>query len=140
MRKVIITLFAMILALGTSFAQDGVKVITTDEFNQLVYNSGEDISSAQFKGERPCIVDFYADWCAPCRAMSPILEELAQEYEGQIDIYKVNVDSNRALSQKYQIRSIPLMMLCPMEGKATTIKGAVSKSVLEKAIKENLLK
>lgn len=129
----------MALALGSLFAQDGVKIITADEFNELVYNtSGND--DAKFKGRRPCVVDFYADWCAPCRAMSPILEELAEEYKGKVDIYKVNVDENKALSQKYQIRSIPLMMLCPMEGDATTIKGAVSKSVLEKAIKDNLLK
>lgn len=139
MKKILATLFTMALALGSLFAQDGVKIITADEFNELVYNtSGND--DAKFKGRRPCVVDFYADWCAPCRAMSPILEELAEEYKGKVDIYKVNVDENKALSQKYQIRSIPLMMLCPMEGDATTIKGAVSKSVLEKAIKDNLLK
>lgn len=76
-----------------------------------------------FKGDKPCLIDFYADWCGPCRITSPILEELAQEYKGKIDVYKVDVDQERELAQVFGVSGIPAFLYCPMEGKPTMTSG-----------------
>ncbi|MBN2805804.1 MAG: redoxin domain-containing protein [Prolixibacteraceae bacterium] len=76
-----------------------------------------------FKGDKPCVIDFYADWCGPCRITSPILEELAQEYKGKINVYKVDVDVEKELSQVFGITGIPAFLYCPMEGKPTMTSG-----------------
>jgi thioredoxin len=76
-----------------------------------------------FEGDKPCIVDFYADWCAPCRITSPILEELAKEYKGKVDIYKVDVDTEKELAAVFGVRAIPSFLYCPMEGKPQMTSG-----------------
>jgi thioredoxin len=76
-----------------------------------------------FKGDKPCLIDFYADWCGPCRITSPILEELAQEYKGKINVYKVDVDQERELAQVFGVSGIPAFLYCPMEGKPTMTSG-----------------
>ena len=70
----------------------------------------------KFEGELPCIIDFYADWCRPCKMVAPIMEELAEKYKGQITIYKINTDQERELAQFFSIRSIPTMFFCPSSG------------------------
>ena len=93
-----------------------------------------------FKGDKPAIVDFYATWCGPCKATAPILEEIAGQYDGKIDVYKVDVDKNQELSALFNIRSIPSLLFIPKTGKPTMSVGAHAKNELEQMIKETLLK
>jgi thioredoxin 1 len=76
-----------------------------------------------FEGEKPCLIDFYADWCAPCRTTSPILEELAKEYKGKIDIYKIDTEAERELAAVFGVQSLPTFLFVPMEGKPTMSSG-----------------
>lgn len=94
----------------------------------------------KFKGDKPAIVDFYATWCGPCKATAPILEEIAQEYDGKIDVYKIDVDKSEELSALFNIRSIPSLLFIPKTGKPTMSVGAHAKNELEQMIKETLLK
>ncbi len=76
-----------------------------------------------FEGMKPCLIDFYADWCAPCRTTSPILEELAVEYKGKIDIYKIDTEKERELAAVFGVQSLPTFLFVPMEGKPTMSSG-----------------
>ncbi|MFA6233852.1 MAG: thioredoxin [Bacteroidota bacterium] len=93
----------------------------------------------EFAGERPCIIDFYADWCAPCRAVAPVLEELAAEYEGKIDIYKIDTEAEQELAAVFGIRSIPSILFVPMNEKPQMAAGALPKESFVQAINEILL-
>lgn len=73
--------------------------------------------------ERPVVVDFYADWCQPCKRLEPMLRQIAQHYNGTVDFYRVNVDQNRDIADVFQIRSIPLLLICPLEGEPKSIVG-----------------
>lgn len=117
------------------------KVIqmTTAEFKKKIFNYDKNPDEWIFEGERPCIVDFYADWCRPCKLVAPIMDELAIKYAGQIDIYKVNTDQERELSQVFGIRSIPSMLFCPAEGKPQMTSGALPKETYEEVIQNFLL-
>ncbi|MEI6764435.1 MAG: thioredoxin domain-containing protein [Bacteroidota bacterium] len=92
-----------------------------------------------YVGTKPCIVDFYADWCGPCKIIAPYLVELAAKYKDEIFIYKVNTDNNRDLSQFFNIESIPSVMFCPMSGQPTMMIGANPKDEYEKLINKILL-
>jgi len=91
-------------------------------------------------GDKPAVIDFYADWCGPCRAIAPSLEELADEYDNVIYIYKINVDKEKELSALFGIRSIPSLLFIPMEEKPQMVTGAIPKSQLKEAIDTVLLK
>jgi len=93
-----------------------------------------------YKGARPCVIDFYADWCRPCKQVAPLMEGFAATYMGEVDIYKVNVDQERELAELFGIRSIPTVLFCPMEGKPQLSQGAMSKENYEQIINEFLLK
>lgn len=93
-----------------------------------------------FLGDKPAIIDFYADWCGPCRAVAPVLEEIAGEYEGKIDVYKVNVDNEQELASLFGVRSIPTLVFIPLNSEPKIQVGALSKSGFQDAIKEHLLK
>jgi thioredoxin len=93
-----------------------------------------------YKGTRPCIIDFYADWCRPCKMVAPLMDSFAKTYKGQVDIYKVNVDHEKELAGLFGIRSIPTVLFCPMEGKPQMTQGALSKEDYDKIITEFLLK
>lgn len=96
-------------------------------------------SEWKFLGERPAIVDFYATWCGPCKMLSPVLEELADEYAGKIDIYKVNVEEEEELAGVFGVRSVPTLLFVPMEGAPQMAQGALPKNVLQEAIRNVLL-
>ncbi|MGE4130944.1 MAG: thioredoxin [Bdellovibrionales bacterium] len=87
-----------------------------------------------FSGTRPAIVDFYADWCGPCRALAPVLEELAKDFEGQIDIYKVDTEATPELAALFGVRGIPALLFVPTTGEPTMSSGYMPKETLEKAI------
>ena len=91
----------------------------------------------KYLGDKPAVVDFYADWCGPCRAIAPFLEEIAQEYDGQLYIYKVNVDEAPEIANAFNVTGIPTLLFIPMEGRYTVKAGAMPKEDLVKLITEN---
>ena len=93
----------------------------------------------KFEGKLPCIIDFYADWCGPCKMVAPILEELSDEYKGRVDIYKVDTEDQQELAAAFGIRSIPSMLFCPTEGQPQMAQGALPKPSLKQAIDEVLI-
>lgn len=113
-----------------------VKHLTTAEFKQLVYNYEANPGDFKFEGSLPTIVDFFATWCGPCKRLSPIMDELANEYAGKINIYKVDVDQNEELSQVFGIRSIPTLLFIPKEGQPSISAGAPSKAQLKEIIEK----
>lgn len=116
-----------------------VKHITTEEFKTEVFDYTKE-KEWSYKGDKPAIIDFYADWCGPCKMLSPILEELAGEFEGKIDIIKVDTEKEQELSAVFGIRSIPSILFIPMEGQPMMQAGMLPKNVLENIIKDELLK
>lgn len=116
-----------------------VHVITADEFVRLVTDI-DNPKGFQYKGDMPCIVDFYADWCGPCHALSPVLQEVAAEYKDRIMIYKVNVDKSALIAEAFKINSIPTLVFFAPNSQPAMIVGAPQKADLVKAIQDLLLK
>jgi thioredoxin 1 len=119
--------------------------ITREDFVKLVMDYKTNPETWIYAGKKPCLVDFYADWCAPCRITSPILEELSKEYAGKIDIYKVNIDKERELASLFNVQSIPTFLFCPMEGNPTISSGIANtpdatKQMFREQINQLLLK
>ncbi len=112
--------------------------ITKADFLKKVYDFEKNPDEWKYLGSQPAIVDFYADWCGPCRQLSPVLDELAKEYSGELTIYKVNVDNERGLATFFGIRSIPTLLFIPMKGKPQRSLGALSKTELKGIIKDVL--
>ena len=113
--------------------------LTFETFKEKVWDFEANPQEWIYKGTEPCIIDFYADWCKPCKMIAPIMEELASEYEGKIKIYKIDTQTERELASVFQIRSIPAVLFSPMEGKPMMQTGAMQKEAYVKIIKENLL-
>ncbi len=113
--------------------------LTKETFLQKVFNY-ENNKEWKFEGELPCLIDFYADWCSPCKMVAPILVELAEEYKGKINIYKVDTEDQQELASVFGIRSIPSILFCPKEGQPQMAMGALPKDTFKKAIEDILLK
>jgi len=113
--------------------------LTKETFLNKVFNY-EQNKDWKFEGELPCLIDFYADWCQPCKVVAPILEELSKEYEGKINIYKINTEEETELAAAFGIRSIPSLLFCPKDGQPQMAMGALPKDNLKQAIEEVLLK
>ncbi|OGU60513.1 MAG: thioredoxin [Ignavibacteria bacterium RBG_13_36_8] len=113
--------------------------LTKDTFLEKVFNY-EQNQEWKFQGELPALIDFYADWCGPCKMVAPILKELAQEYEGKINIYKVNTEIEQELAGVFGIRSIPSLLFIPIDEKPQMAQGALPKNALKDAIENILLK
>lgn len=112
--------------------------LTTQEFKDKIFNY--DLSQDwSYQGSSPAIIDFYADWCGPCKMVAPVLEELSKEYEGKLVIYKVNTDAEEELSAVFGIQSIPTLLFIDANGQPTMQAGAYPKHVLKKVIEEKLL-
>jgi thioredoxin len=116
-----------------------IEHLTKETFLSKVFNF-EVNKEWKFEGNKPCIIDFYADWCGPCKMVAPILEELATEYNGKIDIYKIDTEAEQELAGAFGIRSIPSMLFVPMGEKPQMSVGALPKDSLKKAISDVLLK
>jgi thioredoxin len=112
--------------------------LTTEDFKTKVfdYTANEDW---KYEGALPAIIDFYADWCGPCKMVAPILEELSKKYEGKLTIYKVDTEVENELAAVFGIRSIPTFLFIPLEGKPMMQPGALPKNVFEKIIEEHLV-
>jgi thioredoxin 1 len=119
-------------------AKAQVVHINTEQFKKLVFNF-EANKEWKFEGTTPCIIDFYADWCGPCKALSPRLEELAKQYGGKLIVYKVNTDQEQVLAQAMGIQSLPTLLFVPKTGQPQGSVGLLSKESLEKAVKEVLM-
>lgn len=113
--------------------------LTKDTFLKKVYDY-ERNKEWKFEGELPAIVDFYADWCGPCRLVAPVLDQISKDYEGKINIYKVDTDAEQELAAVFGIRSIPSILFIPKEGKPQMAMGALPKESFVRAIDDVLLK
>lgn len=114
--------------------------LTRADFLAKVANYEANPEKWEYLGDKPCIIDFYADWCGPCKMVAPILEELAAEYEGEIYIYKVDTEAEQQLAGEFGIRSIPSLLFCPMGEAPQMAQGALPKDAFKQAIEEVLLK
>lgn len=137
---------AVIIALSTkaqsvtSDSNGKVIHIGKTEFVEKIYDYEKNPDKWIYNGKKPAIVDFYADWCGPCRMLSPTLESLAHKYKDKIIIYKVNTDKERELAAAFGITSLPTLLFIPMDKMPQVAQGALPKEDLEKAINDFLLK
>ncbi len=113
--------------------------LTKAEFLQKVVNYEANPSSWKYLGDKPCIIDFWATWCPPCKVIAPILDDLAKEYDGQIYVYKVDVDQQKELAQAFGIQSIPTLLFVPMDGEPKAEIGAIPKETFKDRIDNFLL-
>ncbi len=112
-----------------------IEFLTKDTFKEKVFNF-EQNKEWKFEGELPCVIDFYADWCGPCKMVAPILEELADEYSGKLNIYKIDTEDQRELSAMFGIQSIPSLLFVPKEGQPQMAMGALPKDTFKQAFKD----
>jgi thioredoxin 1 len=113
--------------------------LTTQDFKEKVFNY-ETGTDWKYEGNLPAIVDFYADWCAPCKMVAPILEDLAVEYSGKIMVYKVNTENEQELASVFGIQSIPTLLFIPRKGQPQAAMGTLPRHTFEKVIQDVLLK
>jgi thioredoxin len=116
-----------------------VITLTRDLFLKKVWDFEKNPDTWVYKGDKPCIIDFYADWCKPCRMVAPIMDELAQDYKGKVYVYKINTQVERELAQVFQVTSIPRVLFCPMQGKPQMSVGALPKPSFVQAINDVLM-
>lgn len=153
MKKLIFMLVAAMLTMASCNAKNDKQTeiskkeskmktinLTKADFLTKVANFEANSNEWKYLGDKPAIIDFYADWCGPCKAIAPVLEQLAAQYDGEIYIYKVDTEKEQELAALFGIRSIPSLLFIPMDGQPQMAQGAVPKPELEKAIKEILLK
>lgn len=154
MRKIIAMFALVMLSMSACASNDKPK---QDQDNKSTASSGEVIqmdkamflkdvfnfeksNEWKYQGNKPAIIDLYADWCGPCKQIAPIMKDLAKEYDGKIVIYKVNVDKQKELAALFNATSIPLLVFIPMNGEPQLFRGAADKATYKKAIDEFLLK
>ena len=107
-----------------------VEHLTKDSFIEKVFDFANE-KDWKFKGKIPAVVDFYADWCGPCKQVAPVLEALSAEYEGKIDIYKVNTEEQQELAQVFGVQSIPSLLFVPQDGQPQMAQGALPKETFK---------
>lgn len=111
--------------------------LTLQTFKEKVFNFEEN-KDWKFEGTKPCLIDFYADWCNPCKMVAPILEELGEEYKDKIDIYKIDTEKEHDLAAMFGIQSIPSILFVPMDQQPQMAQGALPKETFKKAFKDIL--
>ena len=115
-----------------------VVYLTNDTFKQMIYNY-EKNKEWKYEGTKPAIIDFYATWCPPCRQLSPLVEEIAQEYAGKIVVYKIDTDKERTLSQQLGISGLPTLLFIPLNGRPQASMGFIPKETIVKTINNVLM-
>ena len=145
MKKTILIAMAIIAASISANAQEEKKEskvihLTYKEFLKKVWDFEKDPTTFNYKGKLPAVIDFYADWCGPCRRVAPIMERLAEEYDGKLLVYKINTDQERELSAAFQVKSIPMVLFVPMEETPLMSVGAMQEQEYRQVIEEQLLK
>jgi len=111
--------------------------LTSQTFREKIFNFEKE-KDWKYEGDKPCIIDFYADWCGPCKIVAPLLDELSEEYSGKIDFYKVDTEAEQELSSVFGIRSIPSFLFIPLTGKPQMAMGALPKESFKQAITDVL--
>jgi thioredoxin 1 len=114
-----------------------IEHLTKETFLNKVFNY-ETNKEWKYEGEKPCIIDFYADWCGPCKVVAPVLEELAKDFDGKIMVFKVDTEAEQELASVFGIRSIPSFLFVPSEGQPQMAMGALPKETFVKAFKDVL--
>ena len=114
-----------------------IEHLTVATFKQKVFDYDKS-KEWKFAGDKPCIIDFYADWCGPCRMLAPTVEQVANEYQGKINVYKINIDQQKELASAFGVSSIPTLLFCPITEQPQMSAGLISKADFDKAIKEVL--
>ncbi|TRX66113.1 thioredoxin [Carboxylicivirga sp. M1479] len=151
MKKGFIILSALVLLVASAFTlqptadnankeeniENAIIYLDAETFKEKVFNYEEN-QEWKYNGEVPAILDFYADWCGPCKMLSPVLKKIQDEYDGKVQIYKINTDEQRELSSTFGIRSLPTIVFVPMEGEPQATMGYRSKNDLETMISEIL--
>ena len=128
-----------LLSLGLSYAAaEDVVYLTTEQFKQRVFDYSAE-REWKYRGDKPCVIDFYTTWCGPCKRLAPIMEELSQTYCDRVVFYKVDTERERELAYQFQISSIPQVLYIPVEGKPVLLKGLYPKETIVKIIEEQLL-
>jgi thioredoxin len=128
------------IAVGSEGEEDGKVVhLTKETFIERVWNYEKNPDNWVYEGDLPCMIDFYADWCKPCKIIAPIIEELAEEYKGKIYVYKIDTQVERELAQVFQVTSIPRVLFVPKNGQPQMSVGALPKPTFVQAIEEVLL-
>ena len=113
------------------------EYLTKEQFKEKIFDYSQS-GEWKYKGDKPAFIDFYAEWCGPCRMLSPVIDELTKEYEGKIDVYKINTQDEKELAQIFDVMSIPSLLFIPMEGKPQMVSGGRSKDELKKLFKDLL--
>jgi thioredoxin len=114
------------------------RYLNTQGFKDEIFNY-ETEKEWKFKGDKAAIIDFYADWCGPCKSIAPVLEELSDQYKDQLVVYKIDTDKEMELSSVFGIQSIPTLLFIPLIGNPMIQKGALPKNILQQIIEERLL-
>ena len=148
MKQRILTLFLVVMMAFAVVAQvptteqSTVKVthLTKADFLAKVVNYEKNPTEWIYLGDKPCLIDFYASWCGPCKRLAPVLDELAQEYAGEIYIYKIDTEKERELAAVFGVSSIPTLLFCPMGENPQIAQGSLPKEQLKEAINKVLLK
>lgn len=130
--------YSEINIIETKLDKSNMEKLTKEKFLEKVFNY-EQNKEWKFEGDLPCLIDFYADWCGPCKMVHPILEELSKEYDGKIRIYQIDTEAEQELAAAFGIRSIPSLLFCPTDGQPQMAQGALPKATLKKSIEEILL-
>lgn len=121
--------------------EDKMEVIhlTKAEFLKKVFNYEANPNEWKYEGDKPCIVDFFATWCGPCKALSPVLDSIAKEYDGKLVVYKIDINQEEDLAAAFGVRSIPTLLFIPMTGKPTITNGSMGYNELKKIIDTELV-
>lgn len=123
----------------TGTPEGQVVKLTAESFKKLVWDYQKNPNEFVYAGDQPCIIDFYADWCRPCKMVAPIMDELSKEYKGKVYIYKVNTDEQKELAGLFRINSIPAVLFVPKSGKPQMSVGAMQKPSYVEAINNILM-
>ena len=133
MKKILMAMLLALMAFAVNaqhFVDETDTVYTVHSINQDGFKECiADWEARDWKmvSPRPVVVDFYADWCMPCRRLAPILRDIAQDYHGEVDFYRINVDHNPDIAAMFEVRSIPMLLICPLDGDPKTVVGLYSK-------------
>lgn len=119
--------------------QAAPMALTAEEFRERVADYEAHPEEWVFKGDKPAIIDFYADWCRPCKMMAPTFKSMAREYAGKVDFYKIDIDQQPELAQLFGVQSIPSLLFIPLEGKPTMSVGLMEQEQLRAAIQTHLM-
>ena len=137
MKKVLIP-FILLLTFSIGTKAQTVEPLTNDQFKEKIWNYDTD-KEWKYLGDKPAIIDLYATWCGPCKRLAPILEEIQKEYGSKIQIYKVDTDKEKQLSNLFNVSSIPLMVFIPKKGEPYLVTGLRPKEQLVEIINEKLM-